>query len=123
MTPCANDNWVRRFTVSDPRKHNNGFTIYKVTSIVFPKGSPEASTKVIVWKRYNDFKKLHTELHQKHKKLYLQGKFPAFAEAKFFRRFEEEVIEERRKCATVLLEFIGAHPPLFTSNAFVKFFE
>jgi hypothetical protein len=53
---------------------------------VFPKGSPEAVTKVIVWKRYNDFKKLHKELKTKHQKLYLQDKFPVFAKAKFFGR-------------------------------------
>jgi len=40
-----------------------------------------------------------------------------------FSRFEDDVIEERRKCAVTLLEFIGNHPPLFTSNVFVKFFE
>jgi len=41
----------------------------------------------------------------------------------WFSRFEDDVIEERRKCAVALLEFIGNHPPLFTSNIFVKFFE
>ncbi|XP_069689420.1 ribosomal protein S6 kinase delta-1 isoform X2 [Periplaneta americana] len=117
------DNWIRRFIVSDPRKHKKGFTVYKVTSIVFPKASPEAVTRVVVWKRYNDFKKLHQELKIKHQNLYLQDKFPAFAKAKFFGRFEDDVIEERRKCAVSLLEFIGDHPPLFTSNVFVKFFE
>jgi len=40
-----------------------------------------------------------------------------------FFRFEDDVIEERQKCAASLLEFIGDHPPLFTSNIFVKFFE
>jgi len=41
----------------------------------------------------------------------------------WFSRFEDDVIEERRKCAVTLLEFVGNHPPLFTSNIFVKFFE
>ncbi|PNF33390.1 hypothetical protein B7P43_G04157 [Cryptotermes secundus] len=123
MVPPKSDNWIRRFAVSDPRTHKKGFTVYKVTSIVFPRGSPEAVTKVVVWKRYNDFKKLYQELRTKHQKLYLQDKFPVFAKAKFFGRFEDDVIEERRKCAISLLEFIGDHPPLFTSNIFVKFFE
>ena len=38
-------------------------------------------------------------------------------------RFEDDVIEERRRCTVMLLEFIGNHPPLFTSTVFVKFFE
>ncbi|KAJ9600594.1 hypothetical protein L9F63_026268, partial [Diploptera punctata] len=123
MAPPKTDNWIRRFTVSDPRRHKKGFTIYKVSSIVYPRVSPEAVTKVVVWKRYNDFKKLHQELKTKHQKLHLQDRFPIFAKAKFFGRFEDEVVEERRKCAVTLLEFIGDHPPLFTSAVFVKFFE
>jgi hypothetical protein len=34
MVPPKNDNWIRRFIVSDPKRHKKGFTIYKVTSIV-----------------------------------------------------------------------------------------
>lgn len=34
MVPPKSDNWIRRFIVSDPRRHKKGFTIYKVTSIV-----------------------------------------------------------------------------------------
>ncbi|XP_046401775.1 ribosomal protein S6 kinase delta-1 isoform X2 [Ischnura elegans] len=122
MAPKS-DNWARKFSVTDPRRHSKGFTVYKVTSIVYPKLSPEAATKVVVWKRYNDFKKLHKELLIKHKKLHLKDKFPSFAKAKFFGRFEEEVVEERRQCAVRLLEFIAEHPPLFTSQVFLKFFE
>ncbi|XP_066996489.2 ribosomal protein S6 kinase delta-1 [Anabrus simplex] len=123
MTTSSNDNWVRRFIVSDARKHKRGFTIYKVTSIVYPKQCPEAATTVVVWKRYSEFKKLHRELENKHNKLHLPDKFPSFAKAKYFGRFEDDVIEERRKSATNLLEFVGKHPPLFTSTIFVKFFE
>ncbi|XP_071447347.1 ribosomal protein S6 kinase delta-1 isoform X2 [Hetaerina americana] len=122
MAPKS-DNWTRKFSVSDPRRHSKGFTVYKVTSIVYPKLSPEAATKVTVWKRYNDFKKLHKELLIKHKKLHLKDKFPSFAKSKFFGRYEEDVIEERRQCAVRLLEFIAEHPPLFTSQVFLKFFE
>ncbi|KAG8228110.1 hypothetical protein J437_LFUL000112, partial [Ladona fulva] len=122
MAPKS-DNWTRKFIITDPRRHPKGFTVYKVTSIVYPKSSPEAATKVTVWKRYNDFKKLHKELHIKHKKLHLKDKFPPFAKGKFFGRYEEEVIEERRQCAIKLLEFIAEHPPLFTSQVFLKFFE
>ena len=38
-------------------------------------------------------------------------------------RFEESVIEERRKAALELLTFAGNIPDLFTSQPFVKFFE
>lgn len=38
-------------------------------------------------------------------------------------RFESDVIEERRQAALKLLEFVAQHPPLFTSDIFVKFFE
>lgn len=38
-------------------------------------------------------------------------------------RFEESVIEERRKAALELLTFAGSIPDLFTSQPFVKFFE
>jgi hypothetical protein len=34
MAPPKSDNWIRRFVVSDPRRHKKGFTVYKVTSVV-----------------------------------------------------------------------------------------
>lgn len=34
MAPPKSDNWIRRFIVSDPKRHKKGFTVYKVTSIV-----------------------------------------------------------------------------------------
>ncbi|XP_063222280.1 ribosomal protein S6 kinase delta-1 [Bacillus rossius redtenbacheri] len=123
MSRITDDNWVRRFAVCDPRRHKKGFTVYKVTSVVFPKHSPDAASRVVVWKRYSDFKNLHRELKIKHKKLHLKDTFPAFVKAKFFGRFEDEVIEERRLCALNLLEFIGKNSVLFTSNVVVKFFE
>lgn len=30
----ARDKWVRRFSVDETSKHKNGFTIYKITSVV-----------------------------------------------------------------------------------------
>jgi len=38
-------------------------------------------------------------------------------------RFEDGVIEERRKAALELLTFAGNFADLFTSQPFVKFFE
>ncbi|KAL1130366.1 hypothetical protein AAG570_013304 [Ranatra chinensis] len=90
---------------------------------VYPKRFPETATKVIVWKRYNDFKKLHKDLKSRHSKLHLGDKFPPFVKAKYFSRFEEEVIEERRRAALLLLEFIAKHASLYNSDIFVQFFE
>lgn len=28
------DKWVRRFSIDETAKHKNGFTIYKITSVV-----------------------------------------------------------------------------------------
>lgn len=53
---------------------------------VFPKRFPESVTKVVIWKRYNDFKKLHKELKVRFQKLHLEEKFPQFVKAKFFGR-------------------------------------
>lgn len=118
------DHWVRLFNVSDPRRAYAGHTLYKVTSKVFQKEFPEGATEIAVWRRFSDFKKLHQELSkiyvQKHIK---EEQFPAFPKAKFFGRFEESVIEERRKAALELLTFAGSIPDLFTSQPFVKFFE
>lgn len=30
----AKDKWVRRFSVDETARHKNGFTIYKITSVV-----------------------------------------------------------------------------------------
>lgn len=142
--------WVRIFEVTEPTRHRRGFTVYKVVSTVsisliqnillltfifkihlhtcflfqvFPKSFPESATKITVWKRYSDFKKLHKELEQIFKQLYLKGEFPEFPKAKVFGRFEHEVVEERRKAALLLLEFTANHLQLFTSKAFIQFFE
>ncbi|KOX70291.1 Ribosomal protein S6 kinase delta-1 [Melipona quadrifasciata] len=123
MMAPTKDKWVRRFIVPETTRHKKGFTIYKVTSVVFLKSSHEEVSKISVWKRYNDFKKLHSELNT----LYLQSKikesFPSFPRPKFFGRFETEVIEERRQCALKFLEFVGRHSYLYSSDIFIKFFE
>lgn len=80
-------------------------------------------SRVSIWKRYNDFRKLHRELSSRHENLKIKEPFPPLPKPKFFGRFEAEVIEERRQCAIKLLEFIAKHTLLFTSNVFVKFFE
>ncbi|XP_046750531.1 ribosomal protein S6 kinase delta-1 isoform X2 [Diprion similis] len=91
--------------------------------LIYPKSAPEAVSRVSVWKRYSDFRKLYLELSSRHDSLRIKEAFPPFPKPKFFGRFEAEVIEERRQCATRLLEFVARHTPLFTSNVVVKFFE
>lgn len=117
------DQWVRVFDVTEPRRHKNGFTIYKVTSRIFPKTTFEGVIEVVTWKRYSDFKKLHKSLTKLHHSLHLKGAVPSFPEAKLFGRFDEEVIEKRRQAGLDLLQFAAQHPPLFTSSVFVQFFE
>nr|XP_018898781.1 PREDICTED: ribosomal protein S6 kinase delta-1 [Bemisia tabaci]XP_018898782.1 PREDICTED: ribosomal protein S6 kinase delta-1 [Bemisia tabaci] len=117
-----NDKWVRRFLVTDPTLHAKQFTIYKVTSVVFPRGMPEAATKVIIWKRYSDFKKLHEEIKVLCKSLKIQN-FPRLEKATYFKRFDPSVIESRRKAVLTMLEFIADNSLLFTSDLFTKFLQ
>ncbi|KAG8182339.1 hypothetical protein JTE90_028183 [Oedothorax gibbosus] len=123
MSKKTKDPWVRIIDVSEPVLHKKGYTLYKVTSKVFPKNSVEAVTEVTVWKRYNDFKKLHKALSTLHQNLYLKDTFPPFAKTRIFGRFQPDVIEERRQSAHQLLQFAANCSPLFTSQVFVKFFE
>ncbi|TKC35818.1 hypothetical protein EI555_019790, partial [Monodon monoceros] len=68
---------ARFYTVTEPQRHPRGYTVYKVTA------------RIIVWKRYSDFKKLHKELWQIHKNLFRRSElFPPFAKGIVFdRRF------------------------------------
>ena len=122
MTPTR-DKWVRRFIIPETTRHKKGFTIYKVTSVVFLKSSHEEISKVSVWKRYNDFKKLHSELSALCLRSQIKESFPSLPKPKYFGRFEAEVIEERRECALKFLEFIGRHSYLYSSDTFIRFFE
>ncbi|XP_064600740.1 uncharacterized protein LOC135466918 [Liolophura sinensis] len=114
---------VWEFDVSDPKLHPNGFTIYKVTCKVFPVTVQENLTEVVIWKRYNDFKLLYKTLSSLHKCLHRRDEFPEFAKPKVFGRFDESVIEERRKSALDLLNFVGRQYHLYRSPAFVDFFK
>ncbi|KPJ20099.1 Ribosomal protein S6 kinase delta-1 [Papilio machaon] len=117
------DKWVRRFTVDETAKHKNGFTIYKITSVLFPLESPEAVTVVSVWKRYSDIQALHGSMKTLHSGLHLRGTFPVLPKNNYFKRFQSEVIEERAKSIKILLEFIAEHRLLFTSTVFVNFLQ
>lgn len=90
---------------------------------MFMKTSPDIVSKVSVWKRYSDFRKLHAALNNLYLTLESKELFPTFPKPRFFGRFETEVIEERKDCALRLLTFIAKHSALYSSDVFVKFFE
>uniref|UniRef100_A0A8C3YU74 Ribosomal protein S6 kinase delta-1 n=1 Tax=Catagonus wagneri TaxID=51154 RepID=A0A8C3YU74_9CETA len=103
---------ARFYTVTEPQRHPRGYTVYKVTA------------RIIVWKRYSDFKKLHKELWQIHKNLFRHSElFPPFAKGIVFGRFDETVIEERRQCAEDLLQFSANIPALYNSKHLEDFFK
>ncbi|XP_062970896.1 ribosomal protein S6 kinase delta-1 isoform X2 [Cynocephalus volans] len=103
---------ARFYTVTEPQRHPRGYTVYKVTA------------RIIVWKRYSDFKKLHKELWQIHKHLFRHSElFPPFAKGIVFGRFDETVIEERRQCAEDLLQFSANIPALYNSKQLEDFFK
>ncbi|XP_075719438.1 ribosomal protein S6 kinase delta-1 [Rhinoderma darwinii] len=115
---------ARFYTVTDPRRHKRGFTIYKVTARSVSRKNPEEVQEIVTWKRYSDFKKLHRDLWQIHKDLFRQADlFPPFAKAKLFGRFDECVIEERRQCAEDLLQFSANIPALYNSSQLEDFFK
>ncbi|EAT40051.1 AAEL008189-PA [Aedes aegypti] len=114
--------WVHKFSITETRRHK-GYTIYKITSIVFPRYLPEALSNVTLWKRFSDVKKLYKDLVRKHKERHLAGTVPQLTEKTYFKRFDPRVIEERKRYILELLDFAGAEPVLYQSHAFVKFFE
>ncbi|XP_028580500.2 ribosomal protein S6 kinase delta-1 isoform X1 [Podarcis muralis] len=115
---------ARFYTVTEPKRHPRGYTLYKVTARIVSRKNPEDVQEIVVWKRYSDFKKLHKELWQIHKHLFRHTElFPPFAKAIVFGRFEESVIEERRQCAEDLLQFSANIPALFNSKQLEDFFK
>ncbi|XP_003474652.1 ribosomal protein S6 kinase delta-1 isoform X1 [Cavia porcellus] len=115
---------ARFYTVTEPRRHPRGYTVYKVTARVVSRRNPEDVQEIIVWKRYSDFKKLHKELWQIHKHLFRHSElFPPFAKGIVFGRFDDSVIEERRQCAEDLLQFSANIPALYNSKQLEDFFK
>ncbi|XP_032819621.1 ribosomal protein S6 kinase delta-1-like isoform X2 [Petromyzon marinus] len=127
---------ARFYTVTEPRRHDKGHTVYKVTARIVSRKNPENVEEIVVWKRYNDIKKLHKELCMIHRNLFRRSEeFPPFAKATVFvncqamsslactGRFEDSVIEERRQCAEDLLQFSANIPSLYNSRQLQEFFE
>uniref|UniRef100_A0A672HZL1 Ribosomal protein S6 kinase polypeptide 1 n=1 Tax=Salarias fasciatus TaxID=181472 RepID=A0A672HZL1_SALFA len=115
---------ARFYTVTDPKKHQKGYTVYKVTARIISRKNPEDVQEITVWKRYSDFRKLHQNLWQLHKNVCSQSElFPPFAKAKVFGRFDDSVIEERRQCSEDLLQFSANIPALYNSQHIQDFFK
>ncbi|XP_005734465.1 ribosomal protein S6 kinase delta-1 [Pundamilia nyererei] len=115
---------ARFYTVTDPKKHQKGYTVYKVTARIISRKNPEDVQEITVWKRYSDFRKLHQNLWQLHKNACGQSElFPPFAKAKVFGRFDDSVIEERRQCSEDLLQFSANIPALYNSQHIQDFFK
>ncbi|XP_018550015.1 ribosomal protein S6 kinase delta-1 [Lates calcarifer] len=115
---------ARFYTVTDPKKHQKGYTVYKVTARIISRKNPEDVQEITVWKRYSDFRKLHQNLWQLHKNVCSQSElFPPFAKAKVFGRFDDSVIEERRQCSEDLLQFSANIPALYSSQHIQDFFK
>ncbi|XP_051901144.1 sorting nexin-15 isoform X4 [Pristis pectinata] len=111
------------YRVSEPRQHPQGFTEYRVTARIISKKTA-AVKEVTVFKRYSDFKKLHSELSYIHRNLFRKlEEFPAFPKAQVFGRFDEAVIEERRRCAEEMLQFTVDIPALCNSPQLKDFFK
>ncbi|XP_054618063.1 ribosomal protein S6 kinase delta-1 isoform X2 [Dunckerocampus dactyliophorus] len=116
--------FARFYTVTDPTKHQKGYTVYKVTATIISRKNPEDVQEITVWKRYSDFRKLHHHLWQLHKNVCSQSElFPPFAKAKVFGRFDDSVIEERRQCSEDLLQFSANIPALYSSQHIQDFFK
>nr|XP_033811381.1 sorting nexin-15 isoform X2 [Geotrypetes seraphini] len=116
----------RRYSVSETRTHEKGFTEYRFISKKNPEDIKELFffLQIVIWKRYSDFKKLHTDLSYTHRNLFRKMEvFPAFPKAQLFGRFEDAVIEERRKGAENLLRFTVNIPALNNSPELKAFFR
>lgn len=88
------------------------------------KRHPEDVKEVVVWRRFSQLKKLHGELAYTHKNLFRrQEEFPPFPPAQVFGRFDEAVIEERRKATEAMLLFTTSIPALYNSPQLKEFFR
>ena len=116
--------WIRTFEVSEATKvsEKGGQSNFQVTSWLFPMGFPEASTKLVTTKKYSDFQKLHKQLSQTHKSLYLSGTMPNLPKSGYFSRVDAKILSERRQKCLEFLEFVALHPPLYNSQVFLNFF-
>lgn len=79
-------------------------------------------TCLTVWKRFNDIKALLKFIKRRHKSERLSGMVPTLSNHTFFKRFEADVITERKLFIIRLLDFVGQHSALYKSQVFQEFF-
>lgn len=53
--------------------------------------------------------------------LHRKDKFPEFVKSKFFGRFDDKIIEERKEHCLRLLQFIGSQSHLYRHDMFIEF--
>ncbi|XP_034020697.1 sorting nexin-15 isoform X1 [Thalassophryne amazonica] len=124
MSRKAKEEYYRFFSVTEPRAHEKGHTEYKVSARFVSKTHPEDVKEVVVWRRFSELKKLHGELAYTHRNLFRrQEEFPPFPGSQVFGRFDEAVIEERRKASEVMLQFTTNIPALYNSPQLKDFFS
>lgn len=98
------------------------FFVFVFIFKVFPIEIPEALTCLTVWKRFNDIKALLKFIKKRHKSERLNGIVPTLSNHTFFKRFEADVITERKLFIIRLLDFVGQYPALYKSQVFQEFF-
>ncbi|XP_019951016.2 sorting nexin-15 [Paralichthys olivaceus] len=124
MSRKPKEEYHRFFSVTEPRTHEKGHTEYKVSARFVSKLHPEDVKEVVVWRRFSELKKLHGELAYTHRNLFRrQEEFPSFPRAQMFGRFENAVIEERRKAAEAMFLFTTSIPALYNSPQLKDFFR
>lgn len=124
MSRKQKEEYHRFFTVSDSRTHEKGYTEYRITARFVSKSRPEDVKEVLVWRRFSELKKLHGELAYTHRNLFRrEEEFPHFPPAQVFGRFDEAVIEERRKAAEAMFQFTTTIPALYNSPQLKDFFR
>lgn len=124
MSRKQKEEYYRFFTVSDSRTHEKGHTEYKITARFVSKRHPEDVKEVLVWRRFSELKKLHGELAYTHRNLFRrEEEFPSFPRAQVFGRFDEAVIEERRRAAEAMFQFTTTIPALYNSPQLKDFFR
>lgn len=117
------EKWIFSFAVTETQRHKN-FTTYKITSIIIPKNTPEALSCITVDKRFREVKQLYKDICRKAREAKINPLLvPEIENNTYFKRFAPEVVEQRKNYIIKLLNFIGDHPVLFRSEAFVKFFD
>ncbi len=125
--------WVRNFEASShlrqPGAEDNnakGGVTFRITSIVYAGGFPEASTRLTVTKTFSEVRKFRAALCAIHRGLHLKGvvpELPPVLRGSKESRLDPEVVEVRRRAILQLLDFAALHPPLFNSQCFVEFFS